>query len=359
MTGESPVDFDGAVCPAPLARRDRIVLGHGGGGRLMHDLIREVFLPRIGNATLAIGDDAALPPGLESLAPGEAIAVSTDAHIVRPLFFPGGDIGRLSVCGTVNDLAMAGAVPIWLTASFILEEGLAVETLERIADSMRIAAAEAGVLIVAGDTKVAERGKVDAVYIGTTGIGRVPAGRRTSGRFARPGDAVLVSGTLGDHGIAVLAAREELGFETSIRSDVAPLNRLVEAIYAACGEVRVLRDPTRGGLAAALNEIARASGVSIQIEERQIPLRPEVEAACEILGFDPLQIANEGKLVAILPEAASDAALAAMRADPLGRDARIIGSVAADPAGIVVMRTAIGGTRIVDVPSGELLPRIC
>ncbi|MBD3160491.1 MAG: hydrogenase expression/formation protein HypE, partial [Candidatus Eisenbacteria bacterium] len=313
VSEERPPDFEGAACPVPLTHRDRIVLGHGGGGRLMSDLIRSVFLPRIGNPTLEIGDDAALPPGLEAIAPGEAIAVSTDAHVVRPLFFPGGDIGRLAVCGTVNDVAMVGAVPLWLTVGFILEEGIEVDVLTRIAESMRAAAAEAGVMIVAGDTKVAERGKVDRLYVSTTGIGRVPAGRQTSGRFARPGDAVLVSGTLGDHGIAVLAAREELAFETAVRSDVAPLNRLVEALYAASSEVHVLRDPTRGGLAAALNEIAQASRVAIELEEAAIPIREEVQAACEILGFDPLQIANEGKLVAILPEEHAEAALAALR----------------------------------------------
>ena len=346
-------------CPTPLPHKEKIVMGHGGGGRLMADLIREVFYPLFDNPTLLAGDDAATPPDRGSVGESASLAVSTDAHIVYPLFFPGGDIGRLAVCGTVNDLLMVGAQPLWITASFILEEGLETEILCRVAKSMRLAADEAGVQIVAGDTKVAERGKVDGIYISTTGVGRVPDGRDTRGRNARPGDAVLVSGTLGDHGIAVLAARGELAFQTEIESDIAPLGELVEAMYGSGAEIHALRDPTCGGIASALNEIARQSGVAVVLEEKNIPVRPEVEAACELLGFDPLHIANEGKLVAFVPEDSAEDVLMAMQAAPYGEGARRIGRVEQEPEAKVLMETAIGGTRIVDVPAGELLPRIC
>ncbi len=346
----------GFACPLPLPHDERIVLGHGGGGRLTAELIERVFLPLLGNPILAAGDDAAVLPLPEGAA---RLALTTDAHVVRPLFFPGGDIGRLAVCGTVNDLAMMGARPLALSAAFVIEEGLAAETLARVAASMRDAAAEAGVTIVAGDTKVAERGKVDGLYVATAGVGLVPAGRGARAAGARPGDAVLVSGPLGDHGLAVLAARGELALRTEIASDVAPLNGLVEALYASGAEVHALRDPTRGGLAASLGEIAARSGVGIALEEAALPVRPEVEAACEMLGFDPLHLPNEGKLVALVPAADAGRALAALRGHPLGVAAVRVGDVAAEPAGRVLMRTAIGGTRIVDVPAGELLPRIC
>ena len=351
-------DLTGASCALPLAHVDQIVLGHGSGGRLTHDLIRQVFLKAFDNPALAQGDDAACLDWPES----GRLALTTDGHIVSPLFFPGGDIGRLAVCGTVNDLAMMGAVPLWLTASFILEEGLSAETLRRIVESMRTAADEAGVSIVAGDTKVAERGKADGVFIHTTGVGRIPPGREVGGARARAGDVILVSGTLGDHGMAVLAARGGLDFAIDVASDMAPLNELVESMFAASegsGELHVLRDPTRGGAATTLNEIARQSGVSMLLEEDAIPVRPAVASGCELLGFDPLYVANEGKLVAIVSPGAADDVLAAMRAHPLGRDANRIGVVQDGPAGRVGMRTRLGTTRVVDMLSGEMLPRIC
>ncbi len=347
------------TCPLPLSHREGIVLGHGSGGKLTAELIERLFYPALQNPLLLRGDDAAVADLPAGKAGEGRLALSTDAHIVRPLFFPGGDIGRLAVCGTVNDLAMVGARPLWLTATFILEEGLATEVLERVVASMQAAAEEAGVMIVAGDTKVAEKGLADGLYISTTGVGIVPSERDTGGARARPGDAVLVSGPLGDHGIAVLSARGELAFATAIISDMAPLNGLVEAIYATGAAVHTLRDPTRGGAAAALNEIARQSGVAIVLEETAIPVRPAVAGACEMLGFDPLHVANEGKLIAIVPEEDAPAVLAAMQAHPLGSEARLIGRVDAEPAARVLMKTAIGGTRIVDMPAGELLPRIC
>lgn len=352
-------DAESPACPVPLLHHDRIVLGHGSGGRLTADLIERLFYPLLANPTLLAADDSAVVSAGDLCGSGGEIAITTDAHVVHPLFFPGGDIGRLSVCGTVNDLAMVGAVPVWLTATFILEEGFLTADLERIVRSMREAADEAGVQIVAGDTKVAERGKVDGLYITTTGVGRIPSGRRARAANVQVGDAVLVSGPLGDHGIAVLAARGGLAFETAIRSDTAPLNGLVEAMYASGAEAHALRDLTRGGLAAALNELAGKSGVAIVLDEDRIPVRPEVQAACEMLGFDPLHVANEGKLVAFVPTAQADRTLAAMRATPCGEEACMVGRVEADPRGRVLMQTAIGGTRIVDTPSGELLPRIC
>ncbi len=352
-------DIESPACPTPLLHQERIVLGHGSGGRLTADLIARLFYPLLANPTLLAADDSAVVSASELCGSSDELAITTDAHVVHPLFFPGGDIGRLSVCGTVNDLAMVGAVPVWLTATFILEEGFLTADLERIVRSMRAAAEEAGVTIVAGDTKVAERGKVDGLYITTTGVGRIPSGRRARAANVQVGDAVLVSGPLGDHGIAVLAARGGLAFETAIRSDIAPLNGLVEAMFASGAEVHALRDLTRGGLAAALNELAEKSGVAIVLDEERIPVRPEVQAACEMLGFDPLHVANEGKLVAFVPGAEADRTLAAMRALPCGEAACLVGRVDADPRGRVLMRTAIGGTRIVDTPSGELLPRIC
>jgi hydrogenase expression/formation protein HypE len=289
------------------------------------------------------------------------LAISTDSHVVTPLFFPGGDIGRLAVCGTVNDVAMLGAKPLYLTAGFILEEGLEMSVLERVVASMQAAAAEAGVQIVAGDTKVVQRGKADGLYINTTGVGLVDSGLEIGGARARPGDIVILSGPLGDHGIAVLEARGELGFQSGIQSDTAPLNRLIEAMLAAGqgNAVHVLRDPTRGGLATTLNEIARQSGVSILLEESSLPVRPAVAAACEMLGFDPLYIANEGKLVAIVARDEAAKILMAMRSMRYGEQAVIIGEVQAAPSARVLMKTLIGGTRVVDMLAGEILPRIC
>jgi hydrogenase expression/formation protein HypE len=279
--------------------------------------------------------------------------------VVSPLFFPGGDIGRLAVCGTVNDLAMVGARPLGLTAGFILEEGLPMASLQTVIESMRLAAEEAGIRIVAGDTKVVERGKGDGVFINTSGLGWVPAGREISGRNAQPGDAVLLTGPIGEHGIAVLTARGGLALETDVRSDVAPLNRLVEVLLSAYPDVHVLRDPTRGGVATALNEIARQSGVAIQLDEAAIPVNPSVESACELLGLDPLYVANEGKALILLPEAHAQAALQLLCAQRYGEGSVQIGVVGAAPAGRVLMRTAIGGTRVVDTLAGEMLPRIC
>jgi hydrogenase expression/formation protein HypE len=360
VTGATPSPAGaGAACPLPLPHHEHIVLGHGSGGRLTADLVDRLFKPLLENPVLLEGDDAAVVPA-RCLAEAGALALSTDAHVVRPLFFPGGDIGRLSICGTVNDLAMVGARPAWIAAAFIIEEGFATGDLERIVRSAAAAAKEAGVTVIAGDTKVAERGAVDGLYVTTTGVGVVPEGRRAArAAGVRPGDAVLVSGPLGDHSIAVLAARGDLAIRTAIESDTAPLNGLVEALYGSGVDVHALRDPTRGGLAAALNELAAASGVCVIVDEERIPVRREGAAACEILGFDPLHVANEGRLVAFVPEAHADAALDALRSDPRGADARRIGRVEASPAGRVLLETGIGGARIVDTPSGELLPRIC
>ncbi|HEY43635.1 MAG TPA: hydrogenase expression/formation protein HypE [Anaerolineae bacterium] len=352
---QEKVVIHGLVCPRPLTHDETVLLGHGSGGKMTRDLIEGTFYPPFENPTLLRGDDAAVVARPES----GRLAVSTDSHIVSPLFFPGGDIGRLAVCGTVNDLAMVGARPLWLTASFILEEGLPLLIVERVTASMKAAAGEAGVGIIAGDTKVAERGKADGIFISTTGVGWVPNNRNVSGANAQPGDVVLLSGPIGDHGIAVLAARGELAFETIVESDIAPLNDLVEKMFAVCPSIHALRDPTRGGLATALNEIARQSGVAIQLEEEKIPVRPSVMAACELLGFDPLYVANEGKLVAFVPPGDAEVILGAMRSAPYGDGACRIGSVEAAPAGKVLMRTAIGGTRVVDMLSGEMLPRIC
>jgi len=352
---DSPGLTEGPVCPVPLAHRQQVVMGHGSGGRMTHDLITRVFLSAFDNPVLRAGDDAARV----RLDGGRTLAISTDSHVVWPLFFPGGDIGRLAVCGTVNDLAMVGAVPRYLTAGFILEEGLEMAVLERVVQSMQAAAEEAGVDIVAGDTKVVQRGKADGLYIQTTGVGLVPGEVHIHGGNAQPGDVVILSGPVGDHGIAVLSARGELGFEAGVPSDVAPLNHLVAAMLDASDQVHVLRDPTRGGVATALNEIAAQSGVCIRIEERAIPVRPAVQAACEMLGFDPLYIANEGKLLAVVGRSHADRVLAAMRAAPYGAEAVIIGEVLPEPAGRVLMRTAIGGTRVVEMLSGDLLPRIC
>lgn len=338
------------VCPVPLLHRETIVLGHGSGGKLSHDLIAQVFQPVFSNPALNAGDDGAVL--------GELV-LSTDAHVVAPLFFPGGDIGRLAVCGTVNDLAVMGAEPRYLTAGFILEEGLDVAVLRRVVASMQTAAQEAGVHIVAGDTKVVQKGKADGLYITTAGVGVLRPGVKLSGANAQPGDVVIVSGTMGDHGIAVLGARGDLGFEADVQSDVAPLNGLIAALLEATPHIHVLRDPTRGGLATTLNEIARQSNVNLLLRENTTPVTPAVAAACEMLGFDPLYIANEGKLIVIVGAAGAEATLAALRAHPYGRAAAIIGEVRATPPGRVLLKTEIGSTRIVDVLMGELLPRIC
>jgi hydrogenase expression/formation protein HypE len=354
MSDDTTISIQGAVCPMPLPHNQAIVLGHGSGGKMSHDLIARQFLPAFDNPALRAGDDA----GVITLDGGARLSISTDSHVVWPLFFPGGDIGRLAVCGTVNDVAMMGAVPQYLTAGFILEEGLELAVLERVVTSMQAAAAEAGVFIVAGDTKVVQKGKADGLYINTSGVGLVMPGQPVGGAQARPGDVVILSGALGDHGIAVLSARGELGFDADVCSDVAPLNHMVAAMLAA-GEVHVLRDPTRGGLATSLNEIAQQSHTGILLDESTIPVHPAVAAACEMLGFDPIYVANEGKLIAIVPQNAAQAVLEAMRSSRYGEEAVIIGEVHAEPAGRVLMKTVLGSTRVVDVLAGELLPRIC
>ncbi len=348
----------GPACPVPLPPDSHVVLGHGSGGRLTADLIARVFRPLLGNSFLAAGEDAAVLPLAELAGAGE-LALTTDTHVVTPLFFPGGDIGRLAVCGTVNDLAMMGARPRWLTAGFLLEEGLPLADLTAVVASMRDAAREADVLVVAGDTKVVERGALDRLAITTAGVGVIAPGAAARAARIVPGDAILVSGFLGDHGIAVLAARGQLAFRTEIRSDVAPLASLVAAMQATGADLHALRDPTRGGLAASLAELAAQSGTGFLVAETALPVRPEVASACEMLGFDPLHVANEGKLVAFVPAADADRVLAAMRAHPRGTDAKRIGMVTAEHPGRVLLETAIGGRRLVDVPAGELLPRIC
>ncbi|AAP85773.1 hydrogenase maturation carbamoyl dehydratase HypE (plasmid) [Cupriavidus necator H16] len=333
----------------------RIDMGHGAGGRAAAQLIQELFVAAFDNEWLRQGNDQAA----FAMPAGARMVMATDAHVVSPLFFPGGDIGSLSVHGTINDVAMAGAKPLYLAASFILEEGFPLADLKRIVESMAGAAREAGVPIVTGDTKVVEQGKGDGVFITTTGVGVVPAGILIDGAGARPGDAILLSGTMGEHGVAILSKRESLEFDTEIRSDSAALHDLVAQMLAVVPGVRVLRDPTRGGLATTLNEISSQSGVGMVLDEAAIPVLPQVDAACELLGLDPLYVANEGKLVAICAAADADALLAAMRGHPLGREARRIGEVIEDGRHFVQMRTKFGGMRVVDWLSGEQLPRIC
>jgi len=333
----------------------RVELSHGSGGRAMAKLVGELFHAAFANAELLKGNDQAA----FSVEAGRMV-MSTDGYVVTPLFFPGGNIGDLAVNGTVNDVAMAGATPLWLSAAFVIEEGLPLADLKAIVDAMAEAARTAGVAIVTGDTKVVERGKADGVFITTTGVGVVPDGLALSADRARPGDVVILSGTIGDHGIAVMSKRENLSFETAIVSDSMALNGLVAAMVAAGGDaIRVMRDPTRGGLAATLNELAESSRVGIVVEEEAIPIRAEVAAACELLGLDPLYVANEGKLVAIVAPDKAEAVLAAMQADSAGRDAAIVGRVVEDDHHFVQMTTAFGGGRMVDWLSGDQLPRIC
>lgn len=352
-------DFTGFSCPTPLRDHPRVILGHGGGGALSHELIEHVFLRAFSNPLLdRLGDSTVLDVA-GNLVGGGRLAISTDSYVVRPLFFPGGSIGDLAVNGTVNDLAMSGAQPLCLTAGFIIEEGFPIAELAAVVDEMAEAARGAGVRIVTGDTKVVERGHGDGVYINTAGLGIVPAGVAVGAEPIRAGDVVLLSGTIGDHGMAIMSVREGLAFESRIESDSAPLHGLVATMLRACREVRMLRDPTRGGVAASLNEIASLASCGIEIEEAAVPVHPHVASACEMLGLDPLLVANEGKLIAIVPPAAADDVLDAMRAHEHGRRAVRLGRIVAEHPRIVVMKTAIGGTRVIPMPIDEVLPRIC
>ena len=341
---------------------EHVLLGHGSGGTLTADLIQRVFLQGYGSdpppaledqATLSLG----VPRGNGHAMP--RIAMTTDSFVVRPPFFPGGDIGRLAVHGTVNDLAVGGATPLYLSAAFILEEGLPMADLRRIVASMQQACAEAGVAIVTGDTKVVDRGKGDQIFITTTGVGILPEGRCLSVRNARPGDKILVSGTIGDHGIAILSVREGIEFETVLESDSASLHDLTRVMLAECPSIRWMRDPTRGGLSSSLNELAHASDVGLKLDEAAIPVRPEVHAACAMLGLDPLYVANEGKLVAVVPPRDADRLLETMRGHPLGRNSAMIGEIVDEHRGMVILRSFIGGERVVTMLAGEQLPRIC
>lgn len=335
-------------------RSDKILLAHGSGGKLSHELVTSIFLPIFDNHILNQLDDRA-----EIEVSGIRLAFTTDSFVVNPVFFPGGDIGKLAVCGTVNDLAMGGAEPLYLSAGFIIEEGFPVNELIEITASMKKTADKCGVKIVCGDTKVVEKGSVDKIYINTSGIGTVPDGVNISGKLARPGDKVIVNGFIGDHGIAVMAERQGLSFRNKIVSDCAPLNGLVSKMLEVSKNIHVLRDPTRGGVATTLNEIASQSEMGIVLVEEEIPVREQVQAACDILGFDPLYVANEGKLLAIVPADIAGEMLMAMRKHPLGADSKIIGEIVSENPGRVVLHTSIGGRRIVDMLVGEQLPRIC
>jgi hydrogenase expression/formation protein HypE len=348
-------DFSNWSCPLPLADYPSIVMGHGGGGKLGNELVEHLFLPAFRNPELEnLGDAALLDMS------GSRVAMSTDSFVVQPLFFPGGSIGELAVNGTVNDLAVSGAEPKFLSASFILEEGLPLNQLAAIVAAMAKAAATAGVKIVTGDTKVVERGHGDGCYICTAGVGSLRPGVTVGPERARPGDAILVSGTLGDHGMAIMSVREGLEFESEIRSDCAALNGMIVDVLAAAGAaVHTMRDPTRGGLASTLNEIAQASGVGVEIDEPSLPVRPAVQSACELLGLDPVYVANEGKAVFFVAAEAAEAVLAALRAHPLGREAARIGTVTAAHKGMLVAHTAMGANRVIPTQIGEQLPRIC
>ncbi|MDB6128432.1 MAG: hydrogenase expression/formation protein HypE [Verrucomicrobia bacterium] len=352
-TSTGTLAFNG-TCPVPIGEHAEIVMGHGSGGKLTHRLIERVIAPQFANPLLdTLHDGAIFPAG------GCRLAFTTDSFVVSPIFFPGGDIGTLAVNGTVNDLAMCGAHPLYLSVAFILEEGFPMRDFERVVRSIKAAAGAADVTVVTGDTKVVDRGKGDQIYITTSGVGTVHSGVDIDPRRAVVGDKVIVSGPIAVHGIAIMSVRENLEFETQVTSDTAPLHGLVEAMLAACDDLHVLRDPTRGGVTSTLSEIAEQAKVGIRLEEAAIPITEEVRGACEILGLDPLYVANEGKLIAVVPANAATRVLAAMRRHPLGSDAAIIGEVVPEHAGMVVMNTRVGGTRVVDMLAGEQLPRIC
>lgn len=350
----APLDFEALTCPLPLRQVPNVVMGHGGGGKLSAELIEHLFVPAFDSPTLAeLGDCAVVRP------PAGRLSISTDTFVVHPLYFPGGNIGELAVNGTVNDVAMSGATPLYLSCAFVLEEGLALDQLNGIATSMASAAKRAGVELVTGDTKVVDRGHGDGVYINTTGVGVVADGVEIGARHIRPGDVVIVSGTIGDHGMAIMSKREGLEFEAEIASDTAPLNHMIATLLQAAPDVHALRDPTRGGLATTLNEFAAAGQVGIAFTERLLPVRRVVASACELLGMDPIFVANEGKVVVVVPPGQADAALGALRSHPEGADAVAIGEVVAEHPGMVAARTGIGGTRVVDTQVGAQLPRIC
>ena len=332
---------------------DRILLAHGSGGKLAHDIIRNSFVSSLSNPVLAQLDDSAV------IETGGRMAFTTDSYVVQPIFFPGGDIGKLAVCGTINDLAMVGATPLYLSLAFIIEEGLPLNDLKKVVSSIKEAAKEAGVTVITGDTKVVNRGTADKLFINTAGIGTVPAGLNVSGHNARPGDRLILSGTVGDHGIAVLSQREGVNFATELKSDCAPLNGLVAEMLRASDNIHCLRDPTRGGLATTLNEIAEQSSVSLRIDEDKIPVREQVASACEMLGLDPLYVTNEGKLISAVAPEDAEKVLKQMKKHRYGRDAAIIGEVKEENPGRVVMKTGLGTTRIIDMLVGEPLPRIC
>ena len=352
---ENPMNLnDRFTCPLPLMEYKNVLLAHGGGGKLSHQMTQKIFLSQFKNDLLDPLHDGAM------FTLGDArYAFSTDSYVINPIFFPGGDIGTLAVNGTVNDLAMCGARPLFLSSAFIIEEGLPMEDLWRVVLSMKQAAETAGVQLVTGDTKVVDRGKGDKLFINTSGIGIIPDGVQINPKLAKPGNKIILSGSIAEHGIAIMSVREGLEFETQIESDCAPLNGLVETMLATSKEIHVLRDPTRGGVASVLNEIAESAQVGISIREEQIPVSEEVRGACEILGFDPLYVANEGKLIAFISSEAADNVLKAMRAHPFGKNAILIGEVVANHPGTVIMKTRIGGSRVVDMLSGEQLPRIC
>jgi hydrogenase expression/formation protein HypE len=354
-------NFTAWTCPRPLQNYPTIVLGHGSGGKMMSDLIQHLFSKAFDNDLLnQMGDSTVLDLlQIANFQSTNRLAFTTDSFVVSPLFFPGGNIGDLSIYGTVNDLAMSGAKPLFLSAGFILEEGLPMETLGIIVESMAEACKISGVKIATGDTKVVNHGHGDGIYINTSGLGIIPQGIDISPKNAQPGDIILVNGNIGDHGMAIMSLRSGLEFESRIQSDTAPLNGLVESMLSESKEIHCLRDATRGGLAAVLNELAVSSQIGIEFDEKSVPVQPEVNAACEILGLDPLYIANEGKLVVVLPEAQAERVLAIMRSHPYGKNAAIIGRVVENHRGLVTARTSIGGMRVVDLPAGELLPRIC
>jgi hydrogenase expression/formation protein HypE len=354
MNQDKKPSLEQLTCPAPLPAQDKVLLGHGSGGRLSAELLQKVFLPSFRDTTLNTLNDQALI-GVD----GVRLAFTTDSFVVKPLSFPGGDIGSLAVNGTINDLAMGGAEPLYLSVAFIIEEGLPIETLQQVVISLARAAEEAGVAVVTGDTKVVEKGKGDGLFINTSGLGRVLPGINLSADQARPGDSIILSGSIGEHGITILSQREGLEFDGPMRSDCAALHTLVAAMLEASPAIRCMRDPTRGGLSSALNEIAGQSHVGMELEESAIPVQEAVRGACELLGLDPLYVANEGKLVAIVDSRHAERIVAAMRTHPLGKQARIIGLVTEAHPGLVALRTSLGTTRIVDMLSGDQLPRIC